>query len=103
DQHAPAGGAAVRFDHEVGPVAQVVAQMTQHRVVSDLGINLRGRYTDAHTEIAHAQLVIDEGIKGTRIVIEDAGGIAMVHAQDSQSLEPACSSEDPVHRPSPLY
>ena len=87
DQHAAARRAAVRLDDEVAAVADSPGQAAQLGVAADDGVDLGRRHADAAAQVVHAQLVIDDGEQGARVVVEDAGRIAPVHPQDAEFLQ----------------
>jgi len=55
-------------------------------MIGDLGIDHRRWYADLTAEGVHTQLVVYQGISGARVVIEDALGVATVHAEDAEFL-----------------
>src|SRR5579871_6461464 len=101
DEHAAAGRAAIGFDDEIAAVAEQTRQTAQHRIGRYLGIDLRRRHANALTQPGHAQLVIDERIQRTRIVIEDEGGIAAIHTEYPQLPKPPRRPEQPKHASPP--
>jgi hypothetical protein len=52
---------------------------------------------DPAAQILHPQLVVHQREQGARIVVEDASGIAPVHAEDAEFSKSARSGEKPVH------
>src|SRR3954451_14703638 len=65
-------------------------------MVGDGTVNRRGRHADAAAQGVQAQLVVHEGKPGTRVVVQDAGRITMVHPEDTEFLQ-AAGAEEPVH------
>src|SRR5438552_16244885 len=72
-------------------------------MVRDLAINRWCRHRDLPAQIVHAQLVINHGEQPARIVIEDAGRIAAIHAEDAELLKLVKRREGPVHLPPPHF
>jgi hypothetical protein len=89
-QHAPAGRAAVGLEDEVVAAGEHLFQVAEHAVGADGDIDLGRGHADGATQGVHAQLVVNEGEFGAWVVVEDAGGVAPVHAQDAQLAQPAC-------------
>src|SRR5262249_37828254 len=94
-------GAVVRLDDEIAVVAEDFRQPPQLRVVADRGVHLWRRHADALAQVAHAQLVVHDGEQRPRVVVEDAGGVAAVHAEDAQLAQAAGGAEQPKHDNTP--
>src|SRR5947209_8622139 len=72
-------------------------------MVGDLAINGWCRHRDLPAQIVHAQLIVNHGEQPARIVIEDAGRIAAIHAEDAELLKLVKGGEEPVHLPPPHF
>ena len=88
DQDAAAGRTVVRLDDKVAAVADRLGQTAQLRMRTHHGVDVRRLHADATAQMVHPQLVIDQRKQAARIVIENAGRIAPIHAQDAEFLEP---------------
>src|SRR5438876_181344 len=96
DQDATATSAPVGFDHKVGMLLQQAGQLPQAGMSGDNRVDFRRRYADGTTQVPHLALAIDQRKEGTRVVVEDALGIAAVHTQDAQ-LPQALPTAQPAH------
>src|SRR5207237_9829395 len=97
DQYAAPGRAAGWLDHKIVQVAQQLRQPAQLCVAGHLGVNLGRGHADAHAQIAHPQLVIDQGKPSAWIVIQNVSRIPAVHSQNSEILQSPGSAEQPKH------
>ena len=84
---------AIVFDHRSsaedvqGWQLEQLRQPAQLGVAGDLGVDRRRRHADRAAEPVHAHLVIDDGVARPRVVVEDARGVAPVHAEDAQVFQ----------------
>src|SRR4051812_47576350 len=101
DEHAAASRTTRRLDDEIAAPAQQIVEPAKLRVPLYDGVACWRGNANLRTEPMHAELVVHDRVCGAGVVIEDAPGLAAVHAEDAEAKQATCS-EKPVHERIPI-
>src|SRR5437879_688735 len=78
-QNASPRRSIARLDDEIVLAAEKALEAAQLGIALELAKDFRRGDADANTQVAHAHLVVDQGIEPARIVIENILSVASIH------------------------